>query len=114
MNPIQLEEELKARIERLEKRDVEKLLTMLEVMSNITFFGEIKKGNCEYAKNGQCGLFYIQNNASKKIPIATRCRIAECDLAYDHCHLEANNVTCTLCPQWISTDAFFKPQPEIP
>ena len=99
MNSAQMEE-LADRIDKLEKRDIEEFLTILEIMSNVTFFGEIKKSNCKHAKHGQCSLFHLECTANKKIPIATECRIPECDANHDHCHLETNNVTCTLCAQW--------------
>lgn len=99
MNSVQLEE-LSARIDKLEKRDFEELLTLLEIMSNVTFFGEIKKSNCTYAKDDQCSLFHLKIDAKNKIPTATECKIPECRATYDHCHLEANNMTCTFCPQW--------------
>jgi len=93
-------EELKARIDKLENRDIEELLTILEIMSNVTFFGEMKRANCEYSKYEQCSLFCLQSGAKNKIPAATECRIPDCAAAYSHCHLEANNLTCTFCPQW--------------
>jgi hypothetical protein len=105
---IQLEE-LYSRIENIEKRDVQEFLTLLEIMSNVTFFGGIKKTNCEYAKNGQCSLFYLQSDAKNKIPVATDCRIPECGANPDHCHLETSNVTCTFCPQWTNSQVIVKP-----
>ena len=92
-------QELNDRIDRLEKRDVQDLLTLLELMSNAYFFGGMKKDNCEYARDGQCGLFYLQHEAKNKVPVATECRITDCK-THDHCHLETSNVTCTFCPQW--------------
>lgn len=100
MNQNQMEQ-LSARVEKLEKRDMEDLLTLLELMSNVYFFGGMKKANCEFAENGQCSLFYLENGAKSKVPVATECRITECK-THNHCHLEISNVTCTFCPQWNS------------
>ncbi len=99
MNSVQ-PEELGTRLENLEKREKESFVTMVEMLSTVTFFGGIKKTNCEYAKDGQCRLFYLKNEAKNKIPIATDCRIADCDKKTKHCHLEISNVTCNFCPQW--------------
>ncbi len=97
LNFAQLEE-LKTRLAKLEQRDIEELMTILEIMSNVTFFGNMKKGRCKYEKHGQCSRFYLQDDAKNKIPTATKCRIPGCNSAYGHYHLEANNVTCTFCP----------------
>jgi hypothetical protein len=92
-------EELRARVDRLEKRDVEELLTVIEIMSNVTFFGEMKRADCEFSKDGQCSLYFLKNEAKGKIPLATECRIPKCAAAGEHCHLEASNITCTFCPR---------------
>ena len=92
-------EEVLARIDNLEKREEQEFLTLLEILANVTFFGGIKKTNCEYAKDGQCSLFYLQSDAKNKIPVATECRIPGCEAPYTHCHIEISNVTCTFCPQ---------------
>ena len=93
-------EDLLTRIDNIEKRDKQEIVALVEILSNVTFFGGIKKTNCEHAKNGQCSLFHLQKNARNKIPIATECRISECNADHDHCHLEISNITCTFCPQW--------------
>ena len=93
-------EELFTRIDNLEKRDKEEIVTLVEILANVTFFGGLKKDNCEYAKKGQCSLFYLQNSARDKIPLATECRVPECGENNDHCHLEISSITCTFCPQW--------------
>jgi hypothetical protein len=99
-------EELTTRIDKLEKRDVQDFLTLLELMSNAHFFGGMKKTNCEYAKDGQCNLFYLQSDSKSKVPIATECRIHGCIGSRGHCHLEVSNITCTFCPQWNNTQNF--------
>ena len=91
-------EEFEKRLEKLEKHGFEDTLTLLEILSNITFFGGIKRDKCEYAKEGQCTLYLLQNEAKKKIPIATDCRIGDCKGEPGHCHLELSNITCAFCP----------------
>jgi len=91
-------EELENRLEKLEKHGFEDTLTLIEILSNITFFGRLKMEKCEYAKEGQCGFFTLKSNAKRKIPIATECRINGCKDEPSHYHIELSNVTCTLCP----------------
>jgi hypothetical protein len=91
---------IRLEVDKLEKRDVQDLITLLEIMSNIHFFGGIKKTNCKHTKNGQCSLFYLQSDAKNKVPLSTECRIPRCGGNGDHCHLEVSSVTCTFCPQW--------------
>jgi hypothetical protein len=91
--------ELEKRLELLEKHEIEDSLTLLEILSNITFFGNLKMEKCKYARDGQCGRFFLKLDAVKKIPIATKCRIKRCNVKLDHCHLELSNVTCAFCPE---------------
>ena len=107
MNSTRMEEVL-ARIDNIEKRKEQEFVTLLEILSNVTFFGGIKKTNCEYANDGQCGLFYLQSEAKNKIPVATECRIPGCVDPHTHCHMEISNVTCAFCPQWNSGHPVFK------
>jgi len=107
LDTIQLEE-AKTRIDKLEKRDMQDLLTLLEIMSNITFFGGLKKENCEYVRDGQCSFFHLQVDSKNKIPLANECRIQGCEETNDHCHLETSNVTCTFCPQWRNSHSLFE------
>ena len=90
-------EELNDRVEKLETQRNQEILAIVEILSNVTFFGELKKANCEYTKNGQCSFFILKNEAREKIPIATDCRIAQCKASSLHCHLELSNITCALC-----------------
>jgi len=90
-------EELNERVNKLEKQKNQEILTIVEILSNATFFGEIKKTNCEYTENGQCSFFILKNEAKDKIPIATDCRIMHCKESFLHCHLELSNITCALC-----------------
>ena len=90
-------EGLEKRLKLLEKHGIDDSLTLLEILSNITFFGKLKMEKCEYAKDGQCGRFFLKLDAAKKIPIATKCRIKVCNGNLDHCHLELSNVSCAFC-----------------
>ena len=92
-------EEFEKRLKLLEKHGIEDSLTLLEILSNITFFGNLKMEKCKYARDGQCGRFFLKLDAAKKIPIATKCRIKGCNGELDHCHLELSNVSCALCPE---------------
>lgn len=90
-------EELEKRMKLLEKHGIEDSLTLVEILSNITFFGNLKMEKCKYARDGQCGRFFLKLDAAKKIPIATKCRIKVCNGDLDHCHLELSNVGCAFC-----------------
>ena len=90
-------EELNNRIDKIEKQKNQEILTLVEILSNATFFGDLKKANCEYAKEGQCGFFILKGEAKNKIPIATDCRIKDCQDTSFHCHIELSNITCTFC-----------------
>ena len=92
-------EELEKRLKLLEKHGIEDSLTLLEILSNITFFGNLKKEKCKYAKDGQCERFFLKLDAAKKIPIATKCRIKKCNGELDHLHLEQSNVSCAFCSE---------------
>ncbi len=92
-------DQLKARINKLEHQGFDEFLTLVEIMSNATFFGDMKRTSCEHAKLGQCNYFTIEKTAQKKIPIATPCRIKNCPDLHEHCHIEISNITCTLCPK---------------
>jgi hypothetical protein len=92
---------LEERMKKLEKHSFEDTLTLVEILSSLTFFGGLKIEKCEYAKDGQCGFFFLQSDAKKKIPIATDCRIKDCQGEPGHCHLELSNVVCALCPKAI-------------
>jgi hypothetical protein len=90
-------EELHKRVEKIERQKNQEILTLVEILSNATFFGEIKKANCEYSKNGQCSFFTLEAETKNKIPIATDCRIKQCKNSHHHCHIEVSNITCALC-----------------
>ena len=94
-------DELDKRLKLLEKREIQNSLALLEILSNITFFGKLKMEKCKYAKNQQCERFFLKLEVTKKIPISTKCRIKRCNYELDHCHLELSNVSCAFCPEKI-------------
>jgi hypothetical protein len=96
---IRQSDELEKRLKLLEKHGMENSLTLLEILSNITFFGNLKKEKCKYARDGQCGRFFLKLDTVNKIPIATKCRIKGCNGELDHCHLELSNLSCAFCPE---------------
>jgi hypothetical protein len=93
---IQLEE-LNQRLGKLEQQNTQEILTLIEMLSNATFFGTLKKANCEFAKNGQCSFFALQYETKNKIPIVTDCRIKDCNEPTIHSHIELSNITCAFC-----------------
>jgi hypothetical protein len=90
-------DQLHRRIDRIEQLKNEETLTLVEILANITFFGGLKKDQCEHAKNGQCSFFVLLNEAKGKIPISTDCRIKLCKEVDPHCHIELSNISCALC-----------------
>jgi hypothetical protein len=92
-------EELHLRLDKLEKQKDQEVLALVEILSNATFFGELRKANCQYAMDGQCALFVLQEEAKNKIPIVSECRIKQCEESAKHFHIELSNITCTLCQE---------------
>jgi hypothetical protein len=90
-------DQLHRRIDKIEQLRNEEALTLVEILASITFFGDLKKTQCEHAKNGQCSFFVLVNEAKGKIPIATDCRINLCKEDDPHCHIELSNISCALC-----------------
>jgi hypothetical protein len=88
--------ELSRRIENLEIQNNQEMLTLIELLSNVMFFGELKKANCKCAKDGQCSYFMLKCDAKNKLPIVTDCHIKDCEQT-PHCHIELSNLTCALC-----------------
>lgn len=101
MNIEQVKElgELENKLKLLEKRVMENSLTLLEILSNITYFGDLKMKKCEFASDGQCGYFFLKLDATNKIPIATECKIKDCNNQSKHLHLLLSNVSCAFCPK---------------
>jgi hypothetical protein len=98
-------EEFDIRLGKLERQNLQDVMSLLEIMSTATFFGNMKKANCEYAMEGQCSFFFLKKEAKDKLPIATDCRISDCKDIPGHCHLELSNITCTFCPVWRSSES---------
>ena len=91
---------LNSRLDKLEEQGVQELLVLVEILSTATFFGDLKRNNCEHAKDGQCGFYFIKNKTENKIPVTSDCRIKDCKNAPPHHHIELSTITCTLCPKW--------------
>ena len=92
-------EEISNRLEKIERQKNQEVLTLVEILSNVTFFGEIKKANCQYHKNGQCSYFIIKSKQKNTLPILSKCRVKNCKTTPKHCHIETSNITCSLCQQ---------------
>ena len=92
-------EELHRRVDKIEIQKNREVLALVEILSNATFFGEMKMANCEYAKKGQCSFFILENETKNKIPIVTQCLIEQCNEPSRHCHIEISNISSTLCQQ---------------
>lgn len=90
-------ESLTNRLDKLEKQKNQEILALVEILSNATFFGDLKKVRCQYARDGQCSYFILKTNAKSKIPIVTDCKIEKCNVPSKHCHIELSNITCTFC-----------------
>ena len=89
--------ELHKRVDKLEKQKNQEVLTLLEILSNAAFFGEIKKTNCEFSKDGQCSFFVLKREAKNKFPIAMECRIKKCKEPSLHYHFELSGIFCAFC-----------------
>jgi hypothetical protein len=90
-------EELNKRLIKLEKQKDQEIVALIEILSNATFFGDLKKVNCLHAKDGQCSFFILKTGAKNKIPIVATCKIENCQVPTKHCHIELSNITCTFC-----------------
>ena len=90
-------EELRKRIDKIEQQKTDEVLTLIEILSNVTFFGEMKQESCGYAKDGQCSYFILTSEAKGRIPVVTNCHVKECRETSLHYHIELSNITCALC-----------------
>jgi hypothetical protein len=90
-------EELNKRLEKLEKKNDQEAITLVEILSNATFFGQMKKSTCKYAKNGQCSLFILNRQQRNQLPLTAKCRIKDCKEPTEHWHIVLSNLTCSLC-----------------
>ena len=91
-------QKLHDRVNKIEDQKNQELLTLIEILSNATFFGGIKKANCRHAKQGQCSFYTIESAEGKMLPIVSECRIKKCKDEQMHYHIELSNITCSLCP----------------
>lgn len=90
-------EKLSQRIENLENTTDAEIITLVEILANITFFGQMKKTLCQHAKNGQCHLYIVDVCFKDKIPFTEHCRIKDCKEYSLHSHIVLSNITCGLC-----------------
>jgi hypothetical protein len=90
-------EDLHERVDKIEEQSKQEILTLIEILSNITFFGEMKRANCEFAKNNQCTYFVLKKQEKNKLPIVSECRVEDCKEPNPHYHIELSNITCALC-----------------
>ncbi len=90
-------DELNKRVDIIERQKKQEVLTLIEILSNATFFGEMRKSSCEHAKNGQCSFYLLEEEVKNKIPIVAECRIKDCEEPSLHYHIEISNISCTLC-----------------
>jgi len=90
-------EVLKERLCKLEQQNKQEVLTLIEILSNLTFFGEIKQLNCLFAKNGQCTFYHIKKDQKNRLPVVGECRVESCKERSLHYHIELSNVTCSIC-----------------
>jgi len=88
--------EIENRVQNLEKTSEEQVLTLVELLSNLTFFGELKRSSCVYLKDGQCARFSLEE-FEEKLPMVSKCRISGCKATTQHYHLEISNICCGLC-----------------
>jgi hypothetical protein len=92
-------QELQDRLEKLEETKNDEVLTLIEILSNLSFFGEIKKAQCRYFKDGQCAYFVVTKEHKNKLPIVSKCRVNGCKELLEHYHIETSDITCSLCQQ---------------
>ena len=100
-------EDLTKRLDKLEKQKDHEILALVEILSNATFFGDLKKIHCQYSKDGQCSYFILETNAKNKMPIVTDCKIENCQVPTKHCHIELSNITCTFCQATMEPNVLF-------
>ncbi len=90
-------DELNERFDKIEEQRKQEILTLIEILSNVTFFGEMKRENCEFSKNGQCSYFSLRKREKNRLPLISECRVEGCNQSKQHYHLEVSNITCALC-----------------
>ncbi len=107
-------EHLTQRLEKLENNKDQEILTLVEILANATFFGQMKKALCQYAQDGQCSLYIIDGKTKEQLPFTTSCKIKDCTEQSCHSHIELSNITCGLCHETVTGEPFngnLKPNP---
>lgn len=99
-------ESLTHRLEKLEHNKDQEILTLVEILANATFFGQMKKTLCEHAKDGQCRLYIVDTYSKGQIPFTTPCKIKDCKEQSQHSHIELSNITCGLCHETPTGEPF--------
>jgi len=61
-------EKLKIRLAQLEKQSVQDTILLIEIMSSATFFGEMKKSNCKYAKKVNAAFSFSRKRKMLSFP----------------------------------------------
>jgi len=108
----QMVQSLTRRLERLENNKDQEIVTLVEILATATFFGQLKKALCQYAKDGQCSLYIIDGKTREQLPFTTPCEINDCKEQSCHSHLKLSNLTCGLCHETAAGEPFdnnFKP-----
>ena len=88
---------LQSRLNKIEDQKKEEVLTLIEILSNVAFFGDMKKAKCQYAKDGQCSYFTLKKTKKNTLPIITDCKIKGCKEPCPHYHINISDITCCLC-----------------
>jgi hypothetical protein len=90
-------ENVSIRLDKLENSKDQEIITLVEVLANITFFGQLKKNLCQHAKDGQCSFYVVETPLKTHIPFTASCRIKDCEEHSNHSHIDISNITCGLC-----------------
>jgi hypothetical protein len=90
-------ENIHKRLEQIENHNKNEMLSIIEILSNLSFFGELKQTACEFAVNGQCSCFTIDRTTCNRIPLVSECRIKNCQESKNHYHIELSKLSCGLC-----------------
>ena len=90
-------EDVNRRLEKIENQNKEGIIAIIEILSNASFFGEIKQATCVFARDGQCSRFTLDIGAKDKIPVVSGCKIHNCKETSSHYHMDLSKLTCGLC-----------------
>ena len=66
MNITKKIEECKHMLTKLEQHEIENTMILIEILCNITLFGEINRSNCIYAEDEQCSYFNFEKKLITK------------------------------------------------